>query len=76
MYLTRALGLLSQHAHAMDALAAARLLPADLPLHCLLDWSESVLPASAHAAREAGLVKHLYNYRYLEVRRDLESCPR
>ena len=67
VFLTRALGVLSEHAHDCDALAAARLLPGALPLHRLLGYCARVLPASAHAAREAAAVKHLYNFRYLEV---------
>lgn len=67
VYLGKALDLLSTHAQSMDALSAARLLPADLPLHALLAYCARVLPSSAHTAREATVVKNLYNYRYIDV---------
>ncbi len=71
VYLGRALDLLSSHAHQMDALAAAKLLPGDLPLHSLLGYCSRVLPTSAHAAREALVVRNLHNYRYIDVHADL-----
>ena len=71
VYLSRALDVLSRHAGAMDALAAASALPGDLPLHSLLVWVGVVQPASAARVREVAVERSLTNFRYLEVHSDL-----